>query len=58
LDQGTADGEWQGPGDLPDSGRGLLGLRERTALYRGTFTAERADRGGYRIRARFPLEPA
>jgi signal transduction histidine kinase len=58
VDQGAADGQRQSHGDPPDSGHGLLGLRERIALYGGTFTAEPAGRGGYRIRARFPLEPA
>ena len=56
FDEGATAGRRQGPGDLQGPGRGLLGLHARAALYRGTFTAGRAGRSGYRIRARFPLE--
>jgi signal transduction histidine kinase len=38
------------------SGRGLLGLRERVALYHGRFEAGRQRDGGYRIAAFFPFE--
>jgi len=38
------------------SGRGLLGLRERVALYHGQFQAGRLDDGGYQIHAYFPAE--
>jgi signal transduction histidine kinase len=33
------------------SGRGLIGLRERVALYGGTFDAARPSGGGWRVRA-------
>jgi signal transduction histidine kinase len=41
------------PGETP--GRGLLGLRERVAVYGGDLDARRRLGGGYRVRARIPL---
>ncbi|KUM94297.1 histidine kinase [Streptomyces yokosukanensis] len=38
------------------AGHGLIGLRERVAVYGGHFDARRRLGGGYRVRARIPLE--
>lgn len=38
------------------SGRGLIGLRERLAVYGGTLHTGRRPTGGYRVRALIPLE--
>jgi signal transduction histidine kinase len=37
-------------------GRGLIGMRERAALYGGSLLAEHTPLGGFRVRASFPLE--
>ena len=38
------------------SGRRLLGMRERVAVYGGELTSDRAPYGGWRVAARLPLE--
>ena len=41
---------------LPGAGRGLLGLRERMALYGGELAAGPGPDGGWLVRARIPAE--
>ncbi|MFJ3527673.1 MULTISPECIES: histidine kinase [unclassified Streptomyces] len=46
-----------GPGAVRGGGHGLLGLRERIAVYGGTLDAGPTPDGGYRLAAVIPLEP-
>ncbi|MFF3916000.1 sensor histidine kinase [Streptomyces sp. NPDC001852] len=47
------------PGDGPDHGFGIVGMRERAALLHGRFSAGPRPEGGFRVVARLPLpEPA
>jgi len=41
-----------------DGGYGLIGMRERTLLFGGTFEAGPEPDGGFRVSARLPYEPA
>ncbi|WP_199853864.1 sensor histidine kinase [Plantactinospora sp. BB1] len=52
TDSGGAPGVSASTGD----GHGLIGLRERLAVYGGTLEAGRRLSGGYRVAARIPLE--
>ena len=42
--------------DHTGAGRGLLGLKQRVAVYGGDLDARRRIGGGYRVRARIPVE--
>ncbi|GAA4499498.1 sensor histidine kinase [Actinoallomurus oryzae] len=45
----------RGHGGTPDTGYGLVGMRERVALLHGDFSAGPAPEGGYRVTAELPL---
>ena len=47
-----------GPSAATGNRRGLVGLRERLALYGGTLQTGQRPRGGYRVTALIPLEAA
>jgi signal transduction histidine kinase len=44
-----------GPAPVPGTGRGLLGLRERTELYGGELVAGPGPAGGWQVTARLPV---
>jgi signal transduction histidine kinase len=52
----TDTGGGTSPSAAPGNGRGLIGLRERLAVYGGTLHAGRRLSGGYRVSALIPLE--
>jgi signal transduction histidine kinase len=49
--------EDDGRGGTPDgTGHGIVGMRERVALFSGSLEAEGREGGGFAVRARLPLE--
>jgi len=45
----------RGPRNAGNAGHGLVGMRERVALYGGDFDAGARNGGGFIVRARIPL---
>ena len=53
------DGDGAAPANGDHGGHGLIGMRERVALFGGELTAHPCGAGhGYEVRARLPLEEA
>jgi signal transduction histidine kinase len=52
------DGAGDGGDPASSSGHGLIGMRERVALFGGKVHAGRNRAGGFSVHARLPLEPA
>jgi len=53
---GTSAGSSTAPGESLGTGRGLMGLKERVAVYGGDLDARRRLGGGFRVRAKIPLD--
>jgi signal transduction histidine kinase len=54
-DHGAAAGPAQVPLPRTGSGHGIIGMRERVAVFGGEFSAGPGPDGGFRVRARFPI---
>jgi signal transduction histidine kinase len=51
------DGAGNGGDPASSAGNGLIGMRERVALFGGELRAGRDPAGGFSVHARLPIEP-
>jgi signal transduction histidine kinase len=56
-DGGARNGGQLALADADNGGHGLIGMRERVALYGGTLDGGRQPDGGWLLHARLPLAP-
>ena len=52
----TVDDDGAGSTETDNAGQGLVGMRERTTLYDGTFSAGPKAAGGFRVHAQLPYQ--
>jgi signal transduction histidine kinase len=50
------DGVGANGGDENGTGQGLIGMRERVAVYGGTFAAQPGEHGGFSVNAHLPIQ--
>ena len=55
TDQGAGAPPAKVPAPRADSGHGIIGMRERVAVFGGEFSAGPGPDGGFRVRACFPI---
>jgi signal transduction histidine kinase len=55
TDNGSGSAASSDAGDLPVAGNGIIGMRERAAMYGGEIRAAPLTGRGFRVTARFPL---
>jgi signal transduction histidine kinase len=55
---GSVSSDERPDGEAREMGSGLMGMRERVAVYRGSLVTRARPEGGFELVATLPLEPA